>query len=59
MVEDVERYIAKCSNKGIESAISTAITIAKGDGPITEDNQLCGWVQDMFSAGLFACDEGD
>lgn len=37
--------MTRCSTSGTESAITSAITIATGDGPIMEDNQLCGSVQ--------------
>lgn len=39
--------MTKCSNNGIESATINVTTIAKGDGPIIEVNQLCGSVQDI------------
>lgn len=45
--------MTKCRNIGIESATINVTTIAKGDGPIIEDNQLCGSVQDI-SQGIDA-----
>ena len=58
MVEEAERYIAKWSTSGIASAMITVIAIAKGDGPIREDNQLCGSVQGMVvSVRYLVCEE--
>ena len=48
VVEEAERYIAKWSTSGIASAMMNVMAIAKGDGPIREDSQLCGSVQGMI-----------
>lgn len=53
VVEEAERYIAKWSTSGIASAMMNVMAIAKGDGPIREDSQLCGSVQGMIVSVVY------
>lgn len=39
--------MTRCRSNGTESATISVTSIAKGDGPIIEDSQLCGSSQDI------------
>ena len=47
-VAEVDRYITKCRNSGIESTRSAVIAITRGEGPIIDVSQLWGAAQDMM-----------